>query len=311
MSSLIKPLTVLWVGGGQDSTDLLYQHVYNKAFNEQYVADSQFVAIMSDTGNEYPDTYAHVQKLQGFCERNDVEFYHITPNMGYHGNTWHSLQAQYERNDNIMSVGFPKSCTDNLKIKVCYNFLGDYLRSQYEMDGKGKRVFYQYAEQFGKLRSLIGFAKGEESRCSQPAQLDLFPEMVKDARPVWMRKSIEHQYPLIAQRKDRAACQEYIRFVGHDVPMPSNCMMCPFQNDAELVYLERFHPIMWQYWVQREQAKIDKNAEKQAGSRNLGVKGEKLLPEALVQAKLRYGHYSDAELRHYKMSHGHCVKSKI
>lgn len=308
---LTQPLTVLWVGGGQDSTDLLYQHVYNPAYNQQYVGDSRFVAIMSDTGNEYPDTYAHAKRLQAFCEKHAIEFYHITPNMGYHGNTWASLQGQFERNDNIMGVGFPKSCTDNLKIKVCYNFLADYLSRAYAMDGPGKRTFYQYAERFGKLRSLIGFAKGEESRCAAKPQIELFPELIKDHRPVWMKKNIQHEYPLIEQRKDRAGCQEYIKTVGHEVPMPSNCMMCPFQNDAELVYLERFHPQTWAYWVKRERAKIDKFAGQQKGGRNLGVKGEKLLPVALAEAKKRYGHWSDAQLRHYKMSHGHCVKSKI
>ena len=305
-----KPLTVLWVGGGQDSTDLLYQHIYSKKFNNQYVGDSRFVAIMSDTGNEFPDTYQHVERLQSFCESKGVEFYHITPNMGYHGKTWPSLQGQFERNNNIMGVGFPKSCTDNLKIKVCYNFLADYLRIQYGMDGVGKRVFYQYAEQFGKLRSLIGFAKGEESRCAVKPQIELFPELVKDARPVYMQKTIQHEYPLIEQRKDRAGCQEYIKSVGHDVPMPSNCMMCPFQNDAELVYLERFYPLMWAYWVKREQAKIDKFSGQQESGRNMGVKGEKLLPVALLDAKKRYGHWTNEQLRHYKMSHGHCVKSK-
>ena len=230
-----QPITVLWFGAGQDSTDMLYQYVYNKHFREQYVADNRFLVICSDTGNEFPETYEHIGKVKQFCDRQSVEFYHLTRNMGYHTDSWPTLQAQFERNDNIMSAAFPKTCTDNLKIKVCYNFLADYLRNYYGMDGAGKKVFYQYAEQFGKLRSLIGFAKGEESRCAAKPQLELFPEVVKDNRPVWMQKNVEHQYPLIEQRKDRQACQDYIRQVGHDVPMPSNCMMCPFQNDAESV----------------------------------------------------------------------------
>ena len=307
-SNALRPLLVLFVGGGQDSTDLLLQHIHNPEFNERYVGERDFVAIMSDTGNEYPETYAHVRHLQKVCEAKNVSFHHLTPNMGYHGNTWPTLQAQYERNDNVMSVAFPKSCTDNLKIKVCYNFLAHYLRDRYGMDGKGKRVFYQYAEQFGKLQSLIGFSKGEESRCSQPAQIELFPELIKDKRPVWMQKNVQHLYPLIDQRKDRAGCQEYIKSVGHDVPMPSNCMMCPFQNDAELVYLERFYPAMWHYWVGREKAKLTKW---EGAESNLGVKGEKSLPTTLAEAKKRYGHWSDAQLREYKMSHGHCVRSKI
>lgn len=42
----------------------------------------------------------------------------------------------------------------------------------------------------------------------------------------------------------------------------------------------------------------------------MGVFGKKLLPEILEEAIKEFGHLTDAELKEYKMSHGHCVKSK-
>ena len=43
---------------------------------------------------------------------------------------------------------------------------------------------------------------------------------------------------------------------------------------------------------------------------NLGVNGKKWLPQALQEATELYGHMTDQELNEYKMSHGHCVKSR-
>ena len=307
------PLTVLFFGGGQDSIALLYLYEDNHPFRrrfawwEQRSRPTNFLVLMADTGNEYPETVQHVNQVREFCRHEKISFFLIESWMGYHGRTWQSLSAQMERNDNIMGVGFVKSCTDNLKIKVCYNFLADFLREYYGFDGPGKKVYYQYFQKFGKLNTLIGFAKGEESRVATTCQAELFPELIRDARPKWLRDTVQHRYPLIDLRLDRAGCQQVIQDYKMPVPMPSNCMMCPYQNEAELVYLHRFHPKMWGYWVEREQAKLSKNVQKPG---NLGAKGEKPLPVVLEQALRKYGHWTDQQLREYRMSHGHCVKSK-
>ena len=229
--------------------------------------------------------------------------------MGYHSQAWQSLAGQYIRNNTIQSVAFPKTCTDNLKIKPNYSFLADYLRERYGFDGKGKNVYHQYLEQFGRLRSIIGFAKGEESRYGLRSQTELFPELIKkDPRPVWMQKCIEHIYPLVELRVDRAGCQESIRQFGHYVPMPSNCKMCPFAQGPELVFVNRLYPDDWQQWVRFEAAKIAKCSDREM---NLGVKGEKLLPEVLKEELKLYGDWTNEMLAEYRMSHGHHVKSKI
>jgi hypothetical protein len=303
----MRPITVLFFGGGQDSTALLYLYLYNKHFKDRFIGDTKFVIIMSDTGNEFPETYLHVDYISTLCKANEIPFFFIKPSMGYHGTTWQSLQYQMEKNNNIFSVGLPKSCTDNLKIKVCYNFLEDYIKLEYGFSGVRKKAYYQYFERFGKLRTIIGFAKGEESRRVCDSQLELFPEQVKDPRAVYIQKNIDHIYPLIEMKIDRDGCQDIIRQFGHTVPIPSNCMMCPFQNEAEIVYLERFYPKMWDYWVERESEKLHKNKDR---PRNLAVKGSLTLPQFLENAKVKYKHWTDDELKHYRNSHGHCVKSK-
>lgn len=304
----MKPLVVLWVGGGQDSTALLYKFAFDSEFRQKYLQnDASLIAVMADTGNEFPDTYTHIESLKRFSLQHGIEFYFITPDMGYHGDTWQSLQAQMERNSNIFSVALPKSCTDNLKIKVCYRFLQEYVKKKYQFESEGKRVFYEYEKHFGKLVSIIGFAKGEESRVAANLDCELFPEFVTDSRPKWMQRNIQNCHPLIDMRWNRADCQQYIGSLNLKVPMPSNCMMCPFQNEAEIVYLYRFHNEMWQYWIGREKAKLEKNQFK---ARNLGVKGEKTLEEFLGIALEKYGSWTDQQLIDYRFTHGHCVKSK-
>jgi len=144
---------------------------------------------------------------------------------------------------------------------------------------------------------------------------------------------------------NRAACQEYIKSVGHTVPLPSTCILCPWMGDIELLWLYRFRKTDFDAWVQIEQNKIENNrhmdnapvyawdaGEKKRKAvydhqtsawihpegkepiswtnKNCGVWATKLLPQKLKQVIEKYGHMSDAELTEYKMSHGHCVMSK-
>lgn len=302
-----NPIAVLWVGAGQDSTALLYKFCLEPAFKQKYIGNADLIAIMSDTGNEYPDTYVQVRYLQEFCKSHKVPFFFIKKEDGFHGKTWQSLTEQMKINQNIFSVGLPKTCTDNLKIRVCDNFLESFIKERYGYSGTKKKAFYHYEKAFGKLICMIGFAKGEESRRIVDNQLDLFPESKKDKRPVWKQKTIDTRYPLIDLKMDRQACQDYIKSIGLRLPMPSCCMFCPFQNEAEIVYLYRFHREKFNEWSLLEKAKLDKNA---GIKRNLGVKGSLTLSEFLDKALLKYAYWDNQQLFEYKNSHGHCVKSK-
>ena len=324
----LLPTRVLFLGGGQDSVALLLMYLYWPQFRTLLVGRANFVVVMADTGNEYPETVDYVATLKDLCRRTGIDFTLVTPDMGFHGRTWPSLMAQMERNNNIMGVAFPKSCTDNLKIKVCYRFLAQWLREHYGYTGADPAVYDQYRYAFGKIISWIGFAAGEESRVASPVratpgrtspakkttdgpvQGELFavPDTGPSYVPRWRKRCVTHRYPLLELGYDRAACQQVIAGYGHPVPMPSNCMCCPFQNEAEIVFLYRTNPAMWRSWVEREKAKLAKFADRKL---NLGVKGKLSLPEFLDKALLTYGAWSIDQLTDYRFSHGHCVGSKI
>ena len=148
-----------------------------------------------------------------------------------------------------------------------------------------------------KINMLLGIAKGEERRASTNA----------DSPYKWQRDCINKVYPLLGLEWDRAACQKYISET-HEVPPPSNCILCPFMNKIELLHLYRFNRTWFEKWVSLEENKIAANLDK--GKRNLGVWGRKLLPEILQEAITNHGHMTNRELEEYKMSHGHCVQSK-
>ena len=293
----MSELTVLSHGMGQDSTTMLYMYVYDKEFRKRY-APNRLLVMHSDTGDEHPATYEHAEYTKGFCDQHGIEFVHITSDMGFHLKTWQSLRSFCYLKNRIFSKAFPKSCTDNLKVKPIYKYLETWLGDNYSTRVGRKKGYYDFAEKHGKIQMLIGIAKGEERRMADPDKDD----------KKWRRTAVKIVYPLVDLGYDRAACHEYILSVGHKVPPPSNCITCPFMNEIELLWLYRNMPNDYEDWVKMEQAKIDANLH--MGDRNLGVWGKKYLPEVLRGAIEKFGHMSNEELDEYKMSHGHCVMSK-
>lgn len=293
-------LTMLSFGGGQDSTAILYKLIYDQDFRKKY-APGTLIVVMADTGNEHQETYDHVMYIRGLCEAHKIPFYFLRGSMGLTSPSWmKGLVGFYEINNAIGSKAFPKTCTDKLKITPIYNWLDSYLRSVWGMPGNGrKQSIIEFAKRHGRISVLLGIAKGEETRASTNDQ----------SFAKWMRDCIDKKYPLIDLGMDRQACQDYIQEVGKDVPIPSNCILCPFMSLQELLYLYRNMPEWYHKWVELEANKIKANSHLDP-KKNLGVWGVKRLPEVLEEAIQKYGHMTNEELREYKMSHGHCVKSK-
>lgn len=296
-------ITFLSFGGGQDSTDILYRIIKDPAFRNRYVR-GHFMVIMSATVNEHDHTNDHVKFIALLCEQHGIEFYLIDPIRGHHPASWPGLVEWMMANDGIMSKAYPKSCTDNLKIRPIYNFLDWYIAQKfYGVDirkrGAGKNFIKRYAADHGKVRVLLGIAKGEESRVGSnlPAK--------------WMQDTIERVYPLITEGVDRQGAQDSMRSYGLPVPMPSNCKLCPYMSPIELLWLHRFQPKDYELWVALETNKIAKWAALGIDpDKNYGVNGLTRLSVALHNAIVKYGHMTDDQLTEYKFSHGHCVKSK-
>lgn len=296
---VMKQLTVLSFGAGQDSSYILYMIIGNPLFRERFVK-GKLIVIFSDTGNEHPHTYEHLKYITKLCKDHNIEFVNLKQSQ-YHPNTWKTLDHQYKKNKSIMSMMFPRSCTDNLKIKPIYNFLDHYIGSKYygyqsDVGPKGKKFIKRFAEENGKIDVIIGIASDETKRVAKPS----------NNGPVWFRNSINRVYPLIELGIGRKEIHKQLKGTEYPLPFPSNCLKCPFISKIELVWLYRFYPSVFFDWVEDEKAKVKKY---EGRGKNLGVKGEKMLPEVLKEALDEYGDMTNEELTEYKMSHGHCVTS--
>lgn len=293
-----KELTVLSFGGGQDSTAILLMLIHNQPFRLKY-APGKLIVIMADTHNEHNETYEHVKEIQKLCQMWQIEFFFLTD--GTHtSQSWSKgLINFYESKNAVGSKAFPKTCTDKLKIVPIYNFLDQWIHERYQTEKVGrKEAIKEFVSKNGKINVLLGIAAEEESRMSPNGS----------SSHKWFNTCINKQYPLVEELNwNRQKCQTYIaEFMN--IPPPSNCILCPFMSLQELLYLYRFLPEWYYRWVQIEANKIQANLH--MGDKNLGVWGKKLLPEVLIEAETKFGHMTNDELKEYKMSHGHCVKSK-
>ncbi len=319
-------LTILSFGGGQDSTALLYEYIYNPLFRTAY-GINKLLVIIAETGNEHKETYDHIRHISKLCRQHGIEFVQISFLLGFHQGSWRSgLVNFYRKTKTCGSKAFKKTCTDNLKIKPIYRFLNHWVMQAYSLQedvikalgpittekwlqkGKGdsrflsaissKKALKLFADKYGKIQMIIGIAYGEEGRISTD----------NSGESKWMQGSIKKLYPLVDMKLDRKGCQELIKGYNHEVPVPSNCIICPFLSYQELLYMYRFNRSWYKRWVKLEGVKLKRFQDK--GDKNLGVFGKRTLPQALEFATKKFGHMSDAELKDYKMSHGHCVKSK-
>lgn len=290
--NITRPITVLSFGGGQDSSAILYRLIYDRKIFKELVVGDLWV-IMSDTGNEHPETYSWVENVRKLCQDKKINFVFLKAGSEMHTRSWPSLTRQWRKNSSVGTKASRKSCSDKLKIVPIYNFL-DYI-----IMGKvnRKRGLYAHLERFGKIRVIIGIAKGEESRISNGS-----------GEPVFMKKCVEKVYPLIDWGWDRDICQSYLTKKALTIPLPSNCMFCPFMSEVELLWLWRKYPDSFLEWVRLEQAKLKKWAH--LGEKNLTVFGKRDLLQILEDAKEKFGKMTDRDLEVYKMSHGHCVKTK-
>lgn len=316
-------LTVVCVGMGQDSKAIEVL-MRDETFRAHY-APGRLVFVMSDTGNEHPETYAYLDSFRASCEQYGFEFHFLPMGDEFHSESWPSLVGYYEgtgrklrpngtRPRGLMTKTYRKSCTVNLKIEVIYRWLAKWISDSYDISYKalkgfgserGKYAICEFGRRYGKIDVIIGIAAKEDARIT-------FDDIDKD----WFDNNINRVYPLWELGIDRAKAQQIIREAGDEVPLPSNCMFCPFMNGIELLWLVNHYPAEFDRWVKFE---VDKIADAAANgdskgnpvNGNHGVCGaKKNLPEFLAEAQAKYGHMTDAEVDEYKFSHGHCLMTK-
>lgn len=288
-------LTVVSYGGGQETTYFVVRLLEDAEFRAKHIAGDLLIAG-SDTGNEHYHTYSNVQKVRDLCDQHNVPFFWITPELGFHSESWQSLTHQYNKNQSVGSARFLQTCTDNLKVKVMDRFVEQYIMDVYDIPGSRKQAYYKFAEKYGKIRLILGFSSEEEKRTSNGSKYD----------PIWKQKNVERYYPLIVDGTTRQDCIDYLESQMWIV-YPSNCMFCFYQSDQEVLWLYRNYPDRFAEWVYIEEQKLEKYKGQE---KNFGVFGTGTLVDKLAKAQEKFGHWTDDQLNEYKYSHGHCIKSK-
>lgn len=291
-------LTVLSNGGGQDTTYLIQRLIEDKEFYKKHVS-GDLIIVGSDTGDEHDHTYSNIKEMQKMCDMAGFKFVWVTPDMQFHSPSWQSLTGQYTKNSSIGSAAYKQTCTDNLKVKVVDRFVEWYLQTKYRSVGARKRAYHHFYETHGRIKLILGFAKGEERRTQNSNAFD----------PVWKKKVVERYYPLIEDGISRQDCIDFFEARNRKV-YPSNCKRCFYQSPQEILWLWRNDRPAFLEWVEMEEAKIKKYNDLGKTENNYGVYGKKSLWDKLQEAENKFGHMTDAELDEYKMSHGHCIKSK-
>jgi hypothetical protein len=311
-----RKLTVLSFGAGQDSTALAVLFATDRDFRHRFAGGGDLIAVMSETGNEFPETLEHVDTMRGYFRRHGIPFFYLGTNDGYHTGTWRQgLEGFYDAHDAVGSKAFPKTCSVRLKTDPIGNFMEQLVAREYGVPNPGrKRSLYSFTEAHGRIGMVLGMAKGEEKRCAARA-LTLFPLQEKHNEPLWLRHNYERLYPLVDLGVDRAAAQQIIAGKApFPVPIPSNCMMCPFASDAEIAYVDRRFPEVTERWSRYEERKLAKNAHQ---ARNLGVDGKiakngrtlTLRDDVLPRARAAFKGHTTRELARIRFSHGHSTAS--
>lgn len=303
-------LTVVSDGSGQDSATIIFKLGLDKEFRAKY-APNDLIVLFSDTGNEHEYTYTYRKEvLIPFMKKHNINHISITNDMGFHGTTWQSLTHQWSLNNpTVGSVAYPKTCTHNLKLVPQYRFIEKYLSDIYKTNFGRKKAYKEFANNYGKIKWIIGIAKGEEKRVIDSDEI----------KEKWKQTSIETIYPLIEIDYSRQSCQDYIKSINMEIPFPSNCMYCPFGIGAfELLWIYKSYPERFNEWVGYESKKLEANSSQ---VKNLGVSGkihktgEKkgfavTLIDLVEEYENKYPDITLDQLNHYKFSHGHCVTSK-
>lgn len=176
-------------------------------------------------------------------------------------------------------------------------FLEHWIKLNYGYEKKNKASIYDFVWDRGRIRLILGFAKGEEHRTKHGNTYD----------PIWKQKNVDRHYALMIDGADREqTIANNTTNIPHKV-WPSNCMICFYMSLQELLWLYRFEPDIFWAWVAMEKNKLVKYAHKE---KNFGVYGKFTLEQKLAQAQSLYDHWTDDQLNEYKFSHGHCMKSQ-
>ena len=198
---------VVSYGGGTNSTALL---ILMKLLGLR-----PHLIMFADTGDEKPETYAHLEVMQGWCAANGFPPITRVRNMLPQGVKDGSLFGEVYRLGALPSKTFGySSCSMKWKVEPQQKYLKAW------MDENGCPFVVHY----------VGFDADEVHRSQKPT-------------PV--REYERNEYPLIEAGWGRDECVAAIDAEGLPRPGKSACFMCPSSRKPEVVWLSQKHPVLY------------------------------------------------------------------
>lgn len=210
------PYYIVSLSGGKDSTAMLL-----RLLKEYRPVDE---IIFCDTGLEFPDMYAHLDKLEEYIGRP------ITRIKAEHDFEYYFCHAPIKRGNpekfrQLFGKDFDGYGWMGPKMRWCTNRLKDQPRENYLRDLRKKYTVYQY----------VGIAADEQYRLERPNN-----------------RRAECIHPLVEWSMTEADCLQYCADHGfnwnglyerfHRV----SCWLCPLQSLEELRKLWGFYPELWE-----------------------------------------------------------------
>ena len=199
----VDKMRVLSFGGGVNSTALLFAMCIRN--------EKPDLVLFSDTGGEFPETYAHVEEIEEWCRIRSIEFVRVSNAGRGQGDTLE--QNCLERKElPSLAYGF-KGCSVKWKRQPMDRYLAKHAWPQllWENDQKVERC--------------IGIDAGERHRAV----------LTEDAR-------YRYRYPLVEWGIDRDECVRLIAERGIKVPRKSSCFFCPAMRRREIFEMQSTHP---------------------------------------------------------------------
>lgn len=209
-----KPLRILSLGAGVQSTTLLLMMLHNEIERADHV-------IFADTGWEPAAVYQHLAHLETLMTTTDMTFHRVSVGNIRHDslqpNTRSAALPFHMKNKDGTNGMIRRQCTNHYKIEPL-------LKKERELVGlkPGQRAKGHLAT------TIIGISWDETQR-------------MRDAKYPWLR----NEYPLVDRQITRQDCLDWCAQHGYALPPRSACVGCPFKTNKEWRLLRDTMPSEW------------------------------------------------------------------
>jgi len=222
MSDTERPIRVLSLGAGVQSTTLLYMMIAGEVEPADHV-------IFADTGWEPKAVYEHLDRLRVLIEEAGMEFHLVSKgnirNDFFDGTSHFASMPLHIRNGEGKKAMARRQCTSEYKLTPIK-------KKTREIAGLVPRA----RSTKNLVTMIIGISWDESQRMKDP----FFP---------W----ITNEYPLVDRRLTRQDCIDWSLANGYERPPRSACVGCPFKNAEEWRYLKT-QPEEWADAVEFDEA---------------------------------------------------------